>query len=242
MINSKFKILILAILLNLIAIDAYSQGLTKTVISVTGSVFNQVTKEPETCAILVFDEEGNRVTATRSNASSNGNFFLTGLFPGKTYNVELKKKDFLAENFSMTMPNSDRYVEISRDFLIKPMEVGLLMPISVPPFELNKSKLRFGAELFMNDWVSTLKSNPEIKVEVISFPDNNDDQAENKQVTEQRIASIKEYFVKNGIAADRLKSGSPNTKTDPQNPLPTKKSAKGKRYIGSTYLKIVGIN
>ena len=129
------------------------------------------------------------------------------------------------------MPNSDRYVEISRDFLIKPMEVGLLMPISVPPFELNKSKLRFGAELFMNDWV-----------EILSYPDNNEDQAENKQITEQRIASIKEYFVSHGIAEERLKAGSPNTKTDPQNPLPTKKSAKGKRYIGSTYLKIISVN
>jgi len=207
------------------------------VVSLTGNVFNEVTKQPVTAFLIVLDETGKRVAATRSNSAENGYYYITGLKPGKTYKLSLKQKEFLSEDFDLVIPQTDKYQEISRDFLVKPMEKNAQLKLAVPPFELNKSKLRFGSEDVLDDYVSTLKSNPTVKFNIVCFPDNDNDKSLNQSLTSERAQSIKDYFQNKGIDASRL-SIVTNPGTDPKNPPPTKKMAKGKRYIGSTYLVI----
>ena len=68
----------------------HAQMLT-TVVAVTGNIFDAVTKEPQTVFVIVKDDQGNKVTATRSNAFENGYYYFTGLRPGKKYIITLKK-------------------------------------------------------------------------------------------------------------------------------------------------------
>ena len=236
--KTKYFILSIIVLLAF-GNEANSQGFIKTVVSLTGNVFNQVTKQPETTALLVM-KDGKRVTATRSRASENGYYYLTGLKAGESYDIRLEKKGFMDQIVSVEVPNTDKYAEISKDFLIMPKESGVKIPISVPPFEYNKSKLRVGSEIFLDDLQETLKLNPEVKIQIVSYPDNNKDKGENQELTKERAESLKNYFVSKGIEASRITTN-PNQSTDPDNPPPTEKAAKGKRYIGPSYLKIVSI-
>ena len=72
----KLKYIAISIVaLLLVSNDLQSQGFIKTVVSLTGNVFNQVSKQPETTALLVM-KDGKRVTATRSRASENGFYYL----------------------------------------------------------------------------------------------------------------------------------------------------------------------
>ncbi len=236
----KFKHIIIAtVAFLLISNDLQSQGFIKTVVSLTGNVFNQVTKQPETTALLVM-KDGKRVTATRSRASENGYYYITGLKAGETYDIKLQKNGFMDQQFSIVVPNTDKYAEISKDFLIMPKEVGVKLPLSVPPFEYNKSKLRVGSEILLDDLQETLKLNPDVKVQIVSFPDNNKDKAANEKLTKERAQSLKEFFATSGVSVDRI-TISPNQATDPENPPPTEKAAKGKRYIGRSYIKIVSL-
>lgn len=236
----KLKLSILAIaIVSLLASDVQSQGFIQTVVSLTGNVFNQVSKQPETTALIVTKND-KRVTATRSRASENGYYYLTGLKAGESYEIKLKKKGFMDQLVTIQVPNTDKYTEISKDFLIMPKEVGVELPLSVPPFEYNKSKLRVGSDIFLSDLHETLALNPEVKFEIVSFPDNNKDKASNTQLTTERANSLKEYFISNGINASRITIKA-NSNTDPNNPPPTEKAAKGKRYIGKSYIKIVAI-
>lgn len=236
----KLKYIVISIVaLLLVSNDLQSQGFIKTVVSLTGNVFNQVSKQPETTALLVM-KDGKRVTATRSRASENGYYYITGLKAGESYDIKLQKKGFMDQQFSIQVPNTDKYTEISKDFLIMPKEVGVKLPLSVPPFEYNKSKLRVGSEIVLDDLQETLKLNPDVKIQIISFPDNNKDKNVNEKLTKERAESLKEYFVAQGVEISRIDI-SPNKNTDPDNPLPTEKAAKGKRYIGKSYLKIVSI-
>lgn len=235
----KIKFLIIAIFVLLFIQSAYSQ-LVGPVISLTGNIFNEVTRQPVTVFLIVLDEEGKRVNATRSNSAQNGYYYLTGLKPGKKYTLTIKQKDFLTEEFEIITPNTDKYLEISRDFLLKPLEVGVSIKLPVAPFELNKSKLRYGAELFLDDYAHVLKLNPNVKIQIECFPDNNDNKQENIKLTEERANSLKAYFESQGIESSRMTTKS-NSNIDPKTPLPTKKLAKGKRYIGPTYLIITAI-
>lgn len=234
------KIFLLLALPALFSTGAFAQGFTKTVVSLTGNVINEVTRQPETVNLTVFDNGGNRVSGTRSIAAEKGYYFLTGLQPGSRYKVELKKKGFMSESWEFDVPQTNTYSELSHDFLIKPLEMNLMIPLAVPPFEFNKSKLRVGSELILDDVALALKNNPTVKYEIICFPDNNKDANDNMKKTTERAEAIREFLASKGIAADRITVAG-NKATDPQNPPPVEKAAKGKRYIGKTYFKITAI-
>ncbi len=235
----KIALLIVAVCCFALTHSAYSQ-LIGPVISLTGNIFNEVTRQPVTVFLMVFDEEGKRVNATRSNSAQNGYYYITGLKPGKKYRLSIKQKDFLTEEFEIMTPNTDKYLEISRDFLLKPLEVGVSIKLPVAPFELNKSKLRYGAELFLNDYVNVLRLNPNVIIQIECYPDDNENKQENIQLTDDRGRSLKAFFESQGIESSRIVTKS-NSNTDPKTPLPTRKLAKGKRYIGPTYLTITSI-
>lgn len=213
------------------------QSMVNPVVAVTGGVFNAVTHEPVTVFLVVLDETGKKVSATRSNSAENGYYYIPSLKPGRKYFVTINVPEYCKEKFEIDIANTTKYQEISKDFLVTPMVNGAQIPLSFPPYELNKSKLRVGAEDLLFDINSTLMNNPQIKFEIVSYPDNDVDKAKNKQLTEERSRTLANYFTSNGIDASRISSRGSET-TDPKNPPPTTKKAKGKRYIGPTYIVI----
>jgi OmpA-OmpF porin, OOP family len=207
------------------------------VVSMSGNVFNEITREPVTVFLVVLDESGQRVNATRSNAAENGYYYITGLKPGKKYFISMAQKGFFREKFEVSVANTSKYEEISRDFLVKPLEKNTSIKIQVTPFELNKSKLRYGSDFLLNDFKNTLLNNPEVKFEIICYPDNSNDQTANQTLTDERANALKEFFISKGIDAIRFTAHGSGT-VDTKNPPPTKKAAKGKRYIGPTYIVV----
>ncbi|MCL5990970.1 MAG: OmpA family protein [Bacteroidetes bacterium] len=211
--------------------------LINTVVALTGNVFDGISKAPVTASIKITDENGKRVNQTRSNAIENGAYYVTSLKPGKTYIVNISKEDYFDEKFKITLANTDKYEEISRDFLIKPKIKRAKIPLAVPPFELNKSKLRYGAEDLLEGMQSTLVNNPDVKFEIVCFPDNDKDPKVNQKLTDERCQSLKDFFTANGVESMRFKTQGSAT-TDPLKPPPTTKMAKGKRYIGTSYIVV----
>ena len=228
----------IVIILIIFTSSSFSQGLINATVGLTGNVFNQVTKLPETAVIKVFDADGRRVGATRSNGAQNGAYYVPGLKPGLTYELIITKRDFMTEKYKIVVPNTGKYIEISQDFLIKPLKSGVKIPIAVTPFELRKSKLRFGADLYLDDWIDVFKDNPDVTFKIVSYPDDKTNPSENIKITQERADAIKQYFISKGINAARF-STEGNKQVDPQNPPPTEKAAKGKRYVGPCYIEIV---
>ncbi|MGA2297071.1 MAG: OmpA family protein [FCB group bacterium] len=214
-----------------------SAQLVNAVVAVTGNIFDAVTKEPVTALLVITDENGKKVNQTRSNSAENGAYYIPSLSPGKKYFITLNKPNYFTEKYEIVLANTDKYDEISRDFLIKPKDKGVKIPLPVPPFELNQTKLRYGAEDLLEGYTNTLINNPEVKFQIQCYPDNNNDQQKNKSISEDRCKSILNYFVSKGIDASRI-SIEGSQSTDPKNPPPTQKMAKGKRYIGPTYLVV----
>lgn len=207
------------------------------VVAVTGNVFDAVTREPVTVFLMVTDDAGERVNATRSNSAENGYYYIAGLKPGKTYHILIKASGYFKEKHELKTANTDKYEEISKDFLVKPLEKNAKIKLPVPPFELNKTKLRFGAEFLLEDFVNTLKYNPRVKFTIETYPDNNKDRGANIQLTEGRAKSLKEFFISEGIDATRIDIKG-HTEVDPKFPPPARTGAKGKRYIGSSYIAV----
>ncbi len=209
---------------------------TSTVVSLTGTVLDQGSKKPTSIQIEVFDKDGDKFTKAKSN-SKDGYYFITGFKPGETYSVRVLDIKYLKNSFDFTVPNTDKYSEYSRDILVVPSRIDTDIPLSVIPFEINKSNLRPGADNFLNEYAQILLENPKVKINLEVFPDNNLDKSKNRIITNGRAEALKNYFEKAGIEASRIAIKNFDT-TDPKNPPPSEKRAKGKRYVGSVYLNI----
>ena len=60
------------------------------------------------------------------------------------------------------------------------------------------------------------------------------------KLTKERSSLLKDFFVKGGVSDDRIVTLS-SADVDPLNPIPIRKGAKGKRYVGTTYIIITKI-
>lgn len=232
----KNFILIFSILVLLFSSNSSKSQLVSTVVSVGGVVYDAITKNPISVNIEVFDNDNKRVNKVKSNAKD-GYYFITGLKSGKKYEIRVSELDYMKQLFPIVVPNTDKYMELSRDLLIIPKKIGIEIPIRVKLFELNKTNLKYGAEVFLEDFIKLLKINPTVKIRIVSYPDNNNDAAKNGQLTQERSESIKKYFLANGIEPDRVAAQNA-TIIDPKNPIPTGKASKGKKYVGLSYLII----
>jgi OOP family OmpA-OmpF porin len=71
-------------------------------------------------------------------------------------------------------------------------------------FDFDSAEIKSDAHPMLNEAVGILKKNPAIKVEVDGHTDNVGPAAYNMKLSERRANSIMEYFVDNGVEAERL--------------------------------------
>lgn len=209
------------------------------VMSVTGTVIDQTTRNPVSILVSFFDRNNKKIGSSKSN-SATGYYLVTGLKQGETYKVQLESSDFFKDEYEITLPVSKKYADVSRDFTVKPLVKGARILLEVPPFELKKSKLRVGAEDYLADIKKMLVLNPGVSVEIQTYPDSEGDPAVNEAFTMERAQAIKKYLVDNGVKEQKL-SLKASGQTDGVNPPPRYKTAKGKRYIGPIYVVITKV-
>jgi len=233
------KISIIAIFILAFSLQiAPAQGWIMTVVAVTGNVIDHVSRDAVSAKITVYDETGKKINTTKSNSYEGGYYYVTSLSAGKTYDFVIENDAYMVEKIQVKIAPSDKYEEISRDFVIKPKEPGKLIKLPTSPFEINKSKLRFGAGIVLDDLANTLLNNNKIKFAILSYPDNSVASEENLTLTKNRSQSLMDYFVIKGINPDRITIEGSNV-ADALNPPPTARQSKGKRYIGPTYIKVL---
>lgn len=238
----SMSVLLKYFVVSAVVVAAFGAGLLPAhafqVVSVTGYVYDGLSREPLNDVKVTFtNDEGKPVS---SITHSGGYYLVTGLKPGKKYTIRIEKPNYFQAEHQFQAPNTDKYAEISRDFLMYPMREGARLPLAVNPFYPKKSKLRVGSDEIMDDLAQMLIINPNVKVEIVSYPDNDDSKKENMSLTTERVKAIRNYLVSKGISEARLKT-TPSDDIDPINPLPVRKQAKGKQYIGKVYIVVTQV-
>jgi outer membrane protein OmpA-like peptidoglycan-associated protein len=100
----------------------------------------------------------------------------------------------------------------------EPPKVAALPPPPPPPaptpmevltgshFAFDSAELTPSAIAELSDTVESLKGNPKLRVRIDGYTDNVGSAAYNMQLSERRAASVKRYFVSQGISADRIET------------------------------------
>lgn len=192
---------------------------------------------PVTMSFDVIDEFGVKFNNGKSNEEKFGYYIITVLKPGRNYRFVINDNGFLKNEFPFSVPETDKYNELSKDFLVFPKIKDAKMSFHITPFNFKKSKIRIGADEYLEELLIFIKFNPQVIFEIESYPDNDISESDNLKLTFERCNVIKEYFTSKGIPPEKL-TIQPNIKLDPYMPPPSFKYGKGKNYIGPTYLKI----
>jgi outer membrane protein OmpA-like peptidoglycan-associated protein len=84
-----------------------------------------------------------------------------------------------------------------------PKEVIVLKGVN---FAFNSAELTPNSKKVLDQWVARIKEDKTIRVEVAGHTDNIGSHAYNQQLSERRAKSVVDYFVSQGVPADRLKA------------------------------------
>lgn len=116
----KITIIALIALMGLVSSYKVSEAqFFGVVLSLTGYVVDSDTKEPIAMRVEAFDSKGNRIYYGRTKSENDGYYFITGLKPGADYTIKLNDNERYADKVEkISMPETDEYQEISKDFLI----------------------------------------------------------------------------------------------------------------------------
>lgn len=230
---------LVAMALVMAPVTSVAQSAIGTVVTLSGYVLDQNTLLPVEANYGVYDASGKKMGQSR-RANPNDGYLVTGLQPGETYMIRLEDPRYFKEEFTVALPKTGKYAEVSRDFIVRKLAAGKKLMISPSPFDLKKTDVKDGTEEDLRSFARVLIINPSVKIEIVCYADEELPANRARTISEQRGNALKEFLQKAGVSADRITVRSAST-TDPLNPPPLRKGAKGKRYIGPVYVYITAV-
>ncbi|MBC8125141.1 MAG: hypothetical protein H7X70_05360 [Candidatus Kapabacteria bacterium] len=216
-----------------------AQSALGTVVTLTGFFLSGQSLTPVEANYSVLDFQGKKIGPSSKSNQTDG-YLQTGLKPGESYMIRVEDPRYFRQEFRVDIPATGKYLEISKDFVVRAMETGRTVAIAPSPFDLKKVVLKTGAEDDLSEFVKILIMNPGTNVEFVCYPDVEASADVVQKISSGRAESLKKFFVSKGISAGRVSVRAVSS-TDPIDPPPIRKAAKGKRYIGPVYMVITKV-
>ena len=216
-----------------------AQSALGTVVTLTGYFLSGQSLTPVEANYSVIDGQGKKIGPSSKSNQTDG-YLQTGLKPGESYMIRVEDPRYFRQEFRVDIPATGKYLEISKDFVVRAMETGRTVAISPSPFDLKKVVLKTGADDDLSEFVKILIMNPGTNVEFVCYPDVEGSADVIQKISSGRAESLKKFFVAKGVSAGRVSVRAVSS-TDPIDPPPIRKAAKGKRYIGPVYMVITKV-
>jgi outer membrane protein OmpA-like peptidoglycan-associated protein len=95
---------------------------------------------------------------------------------------------------------------ITKNFFLKPLEVGLKVRLDKIYFDFDKTTLREESFEELEKVVQLLENNPNIKIEIAGHTDNKGSDTYNTNLSQGRAESVRKFLVKNWIEGERIQA------------------------------------
>ena len=142
--------------------------------------------------------------------------FEVALPAGQLYGLRATAPGYLSVNESLDLAADRSYREVTQDLLLMPLAAPAGPAATEKKIALNnvffvrgKPTLLAGSFPELNRLAATLQQNPGLRIRLDGHTDNTGDAkdpAPNQALSEQRVAAVKAFLVKRGVAADRLQT------------------------------------
>ena len=157
--------------------------------------------------VTLYDNQGAIKNTTVSDNSGSYSFSVDC---GKTYNVRTEKPEYETKEVNVTIGklSGKTSLPVAMDKSVCRFAVGddlaKCFGIKMIYFDLDKSDIKPVAALDLEKILDVLKTHPNMKIDIRSHTDSRASFKYNEALSERRTKSILQWFIVNGIQADRL--------------------------------------
>jgi outer membrane protein OmpA-like peptidoglycan-associated protein len=175
----------------------------KPVVLVHGKVVNKKTNLP-VGASIVFEDLGTNHKAGEARSDPKTGAYQIVLPFGVNYGFMAKSDGFFSVRENLNTKSMQQFKELDLDLFLVPIEVGETVKLNNVFFDPGLSTLQRESFAELNSLAAMMKHNPEIQIEIAGHTDLRGTPEATQQLSEDRVAAVKEYLVQRGIATERI--------------------------------------
>jgi outer membrane protein OmpA-like peptidoglycan-associated protein len=173
------------------------------VVLIFGKVINKKTNEPMQASISYNDLKTDTEKGSATSDPSTGEYRI--ILPyGTNYSFRAMQQGFYPTSDNLDVSTLDHYTEIERDLYLSPIEVGETIRLNNIFFDLDKATLKEESFSELNRLVQLLKDNSKMTIKIQGHTDNQGSDAYNKKLSEDRVNTVIQYLITNGVETERL--------------------------------------
>lgn len=173
------------------------------VVLVVGKVLNAKTKKQVEAAIIFENLVTRKETGEAISDPATGDYRVA-LPYGVNYGLHAKAKGYLSVNENLELVDVRTYTELQKDLYLVPIEIGEAIQLNNVFFEQGRPLLKPESYPELDRLVKILKDNPTMEIELSGHTDNVGNPNALLNLSQQRVATVKTYLVKNGIHGSRI--------------------------------------
>ncbi len=151
-------------------------------------------------------ETSEKIGTLKSNPAT-GEYFIT-LPQGKNYGIYISKDGYYPISDNEDLRGEIKKYNIHKDFVLKNIKKILQGETSIQLnnvfFETNKYELQKESFPELNRLAEFLKTNPTVKIEISGHTDNVGSESYNKNLSQQRANTVKQYLISQGCNKNQL--------------------------------------
>lgn len=173
------------------------------VVLVVGKVLNAKTKKPVEAGIVFENLVTRKETGEAISDPATGDYRVA-LPYGVNYGLHAKAKGYLSVNENLELVNVRTYTEMQKDLYLVPIEIGEAIQLNNVFFEQGRPLLKPESYPELDRLVQILKDNPTMEIELSGHTDNVGNPNALLTLSQERVTTVKNYLVKNGIHGSRI--------------------------------------
>jgi outer membrane protein OmpA-like peptidoglycan-associated protein len=170
---------------------------------VKGKVLNTKNRQPLAAAIHFENLQTRKDMGEARSDPKTGAYQIILAF-GVNYGVRATRSDFYSVHENLELPIAREYNEVQKDLMMVPIEVGETIKLNNVFFEAGLAILKSESFPELDRLVTILKENATITIELAGHTDNRGTIDVLLQLSEDRVATVKNYLVKEGIDKARI--------------------------------------
>jgi len=173
------------------------------VVLVYGNVIDNKTKKPISVVINYEELNSNKNTGEARSNPGDGAYKIV-LPYGKVYELRAEADGYIAVSEEIDLTKIAAYKEVKRDLYLIPIEKGAVIKLKSVQFERNTDKMIESSFLELDRLVDILKKYHKMEIELSGHTDTRGNPDHLYQLSVKRVAAVKDYLIKHGIAASRI--------------------------------------
>lgn len=167
-----------------------------------GSVVDGNTGQPIAASVVIVDNTSGKEIFNNRNDVQEG--FLVSLPSGSNYGISVNAEGYIFHSENIDLRNKKGYNEETAVIRLYKIESGNKFVLNNVFFDFDKADLKSESIAELNRAIEVFKKYPDLKFQVEGHTDSYGAEAYNVRLSQMRAEAVKQYLIRNGIAAVRI--------------------------------------